>query len=135
MSCQAARYNDQMICDACGLQWDVYENDIPECNPKAPPKWGKPQLPMFVGNEDFLSTETPTLGLFRYQGGGYVLIERPCETVDLKYVGERRRRYTFYREDGIVIKQVQVEAECPVKRYQRTPYGQGRIWLNSWSPL
>lgn len=29
--CRARRYNDQMICDWCGLQWDVNDLDPPQC--------------------------------------------------------------------------------------------------------
>ncbi len=32
-TCKAKRYSDQMICDACGLQWDINDIDPPECNP------------------------------------------------------------------------------------------------------
>ena len=31
--CKARQHSDQMICDACGLQWDVNDIDPPECNP------------------------------------------------------------------------------------------------------
>lgn len=29
--CQARQYSDQMICGACGLQWDVNDFDPPDC--------------------------------------------------------------------------------------------------------
>lgn len=30
-TCQARQYSDQMICGACGLQWDVNDTEPPEC--------------------------------------------------------------------------------------------------------
>jgi hypothetical protein len=33
MICKAKQYSDQMICDSCGLQWDVNDPDKPVCNP------------------------------------------------------------------------------------------------------
>lgn len=33
MTCKARQHSDQMICEACGLQWDVNDPDPPECNP------------------------------------------------------------------------------------------------------
>jgi hypothetical protein len=30
-NCTARRYNDQMICGGCGLQWDVKDDDPPSC--------------------------------------------------------------------------------------------------------
>lgn len=29
--CEARQYSDQMLCDRCGLQWDVNDPDPPEC--------------------------------------------------------------------------------------------------------
>lgn len=31
--CEARQYSDQMLCDRCGLQWDVNDPDPPECGP------------------------------------------------------------------------------------------------------
>jgi hypothetical protein len=31
MTCKATRMNDQMMCGACGLQWDVVDLDRPDC--------------------------------------------------------------------------------------------------------
>lgn len=31
MSCQASRYNDQMVCQCCGTQWDINDPDPPLC--------------------------------------------------------------------------------------------------------
>lgn len=31
MICKAKRYNDQMICGRCGLQWDVNDPKPPKC--------------------------------------------------------------------------------------------------------
>lgn len=31
MNCQAVQYSDQMICDRCGLQWDVNDPEPPAC--------------------------------------------------------------------------------------------------------
>ena len=31
--CKARQYSDQMLCDKCGLQWDMNDPDPPECNP------------------------------------------------------------------------------------------------------
>lgn len=33
MYCKAQKYNDQMICGKCGLQWDVDDPDPPACKP------------------------------------------------------------------------------------------------------
>ena len=30
-TCQARQYSDQMICEKCGLQWDVNDPEPPEC--------------------------------------------------------------------------------------------------------
>lgn len=38
MTCQARRYNNSMMCGACGLTWDVKDKDPPECNPQRPPR-------------------------------------------------------------------------------------------------
>lgn len=32
--CKARQYSDQMLCDRCGLQWDVNDPDKPECLPE-----------------------------------------------------------------------------------------------------
>jgi hypothetical protein len=38
MACKARQYSDQMMCSACGLQWDVTDPEPPAClTPKAPP--------------------------------------------------------------------------------------------------
>ena len=29
MTCKARQYSDQMLCDNCGLQWDVNDPDSP----------------------------------------------------------------------------------------------------------
>lgn len=29
--CRARRYNEQMICERCGLQWDVDDPEPPRC--------------------------------------------------------------------------------------------------------
>ena len=29
--CDAKQYSDQMLCDRCGVQWDVNDPDPPEC--------------------------------------------------------------------------------------------------------
>lgn len=29
--CEARQYSDQMLCDRCGLQWDVNDPDPPCC--------------------------------------------------------------------------------------------------------
>lgn len=31
--CQARQYGDQMICGACGLQWDTNDPEPPQCGP------------------------------------------------------------------------------------------------------
>lgn len=31
--CAARQYSDQMICDKCGLQWDINDPEPPTCNP------------------------------------------------------------------------------------------------------
>lgn len=31
MTCRARRYGDQMICEACGLNWDANDLDPPAC--------------------------------------------------------------------------------------------------------
>lgn len=31
MTCEARRYNDQMICGRCGLAWDVDDPEPPKC--------------------------------------------------------------------------------------------------------
>lgn len=33
--CDARQYSDQMLCDTCGLQWDVNDPEPPECQPVA----------------------------------------------------------------------------------------------------
>ena len=33
MTCGARRQCDQMVCNRCGLRWDVDDQDIPECKP------------------------------------------------------------------------------------------------------
>ena len=30
-NCKARQYSDQMLCGACGLAWDVNDDDPPEC--------------------------------------------------------------------------------------------------------
>ena len=35
-NCKAKRLNDQMICAACGLIWDVDDKEPPERNPRKP---------------------------------------------------------------------------------------------------
>jgi len=34
-NCKALQYSDQMLCGACGLAWDVNDEDPPECKPVA----------------------------------------------------------------------------------------------------
>lgn len=29
--CKARQYSDQMMCDYCGLAWDVNDHDPPDC--------------------------------------------------------------------------------------------------------
>lgn len=29
--CSATRFNDQMMCNRCGLQWDIDDPDRPDC--------------------------------------------------------------------------------------------------------
>lgn len=29
--CSATRFNEQMVCGECGTQWDIDDNDPPEC--------------------------------------------------------------------------------------------------------
>ena len=31
--CTARQYSDQMLCDKCGLQWDMNDDDLPQCSP------------------------------------------------------------------------------------------------------
>ena len=30
--CEARQYSDQMMCNKCGLQWDINDDDPPLCN-------------------------------------------------------------------------------------------------------
>ena len=32
--CNARQYSDQMVCDKCGLEWDVNDPDAPACKTK-----------------------------------------------------------------------------------------------------
>ncbi len=32
-ACTARQHSDQMICEACGLQWDVNDPEPPKCAP------------------------------------------------------------------------------------------------------
>lgn len=34
--CEARQYSDQMLCDRCGLQWDVNDPEPPECSRQSP---------------------------------------------------------------------------------------------------
>lgn len=36
MNCKGRQYSDQMICGACGLQWDINDPEPPECDPNQP---------------------------------------------------------------------------------------------------
>lgn len=35
--CKGRQYGDEWHCDACGLVWDVNDDDPPECRPCPPP--------------------------------------------------------------------------------------------------
>lgn len=38
MSCAARQYSDQMVCNKCGLAWDMNDPEPPQCKPEAEPR-------------------------------------------------------------------------------------------------
>jgi hypothetical protein len=113
MTCKARQYSDQMLCDSCGVQWDVNDPEPPTCAAEVATS---ANVPLF--KEGDLVNVQPSATPFTGKGSAHVA--KVGSTSDLPF-GVPQYEVVWQNGDRAICGQSDLSPAEFHRRYEQTP--------------